>query len=373
MTKRAYKYRFYPTPEQAQLLEHTFGCTRFVYNWALNLRKEAYEQRQETISYGQTSTLLSKLKQEEEKHWLNDVSSVPLQQALRHLNTAFTNFFKKQNKYPRFKKKIDRQSAEFTRSGFKWVDGQLFLAKMKQSLGIRWSRDLPSGPSTVTVSKDRAGRYFVSLLCDCKTELLPVSPKTVGVDLGVKSVVITDDGWQLGNPKYTTEYERKLAKAQRSLSKKKLGSNNRLKAKRKVAKVHAKIADCRQDFTHKLTTKLVNENQVISVETLRVKNMLKNRKLSKAIADCNWGELTRQLAYKAEWYGRTLISIDQWFPSSKRCSNCGHTLDKLTLDVRHWTCPSCNTQHDRDVNAAKNIKAEGHSVLAFGESVSLVS
>lgn len=293
-----------------------------------------------------------------------------MQQALRHLQTAYNNFFKKHNRFPKFKRKHDRQSAEFTRSGFKFKDGNLYLAKIKAPIDVRWSRNLPSDPSTVTISKDRLGRYFVSMLCEDKIDLLPVSPKTVGIDLGIKSVVVTDSGWESGNPKYTAKYEQKLAKAQRRLSKKKIGSQNRYKAKRKVARIHAKIADCRKDFTHKLTTKLVTENQVISTESLKVKNMLKNPKLSKAINDCNWGELSRQLEYKANWYGRTLVSIDQWFPSSKTCSYCGHKRETLKLSVRNWTCSECGTEHDRDINAAKNIRRQGLSSLACGGNVS---
>lgn len=367
---RAYKYRFYPTEDQAQHLAQTLGCTRFVYNWALNLRSTAYEQDKTKINYGATSAQLTALKKAGEHDWLNDVSSVPLQQALRHLQTAFGNFFKGHNRYPTFKRKDSKQSAEYTQSGFRWKNGQLFLAKMKEPLNIRWSRELPSDPTTVTVSRDTAGRYFVSILCESEVELLPVTLKTTGIDLGIKSVVIDDTGWESGSPKFTRKYEKKLARAQRALSRKKKGSENRKKAKLKVAKVHAKIADSRRDFTHKLTTKLIRENQTISIESLRVKNMLKNRKLSKSIADSGWGELTRQLQYKARWYGRTIVEIDQWFPSSKLCSCCGHKLDELDLSVREWTCPKCNTQHDRDVNAALNIKAEGLSVLASGERVS---
>ncbi len=337
-TNKAYRYRFYPTPDQEKLLAQTFGCTRYVYNWALNLRSDAYKLDQAKINYHETSAALSELKKE-----------------------------------PAFKKKGQYQSAEFTRSAFKWDGEQLWLAKMKEPLNIRWSQELPSKPSTVTVSMDSAGRYFVSLLCTFEPELLPMTPSTVGIDLGIKSVVVTDDGWESGAPQYTRKYEKQRAKAQRELAKKTLGSKNRLKAKRKVAKIHTKIADYRKDFTHKLTTTLINDNQVISIESLKVKNMVKNPTLSKSISDSGWGELVRQLEYKAGWYGRTLVAIDQWFPSSKTCSSCGHTLDKLDLSVRRWICPECHTKHDRDGNAARNIKAAGQAVLACGETVIPVS
>ena len=371
MTKRAYKYRFEPTPEQAELLAQTFGCTRFVYNHILRWRTDAYYKRQEKIGYIEANAELTRLKKSREFPWLNDVSCVPLQQCLRHQQTAFKNFFAGRTKYPAFKSKHHRQSMELTRSAFKYKDGKLFIAKSKKPLAIRWSRELPCEPSTVTISKDAAGRYFVSCLCDFEPETLRVAPKMVGIDLGIKDLFITDSGEKVGNPRHTAKYASKLAKAQRRLGKKKLGSANRAKAKAKVARIHAKISDCRQDNLHKMSRRLVNENQVICVESLRIKNMVKNRKLSKHIADASWGEFVRQLAYKAEWAGRSLVQIDQWFPSSERCSDCGHIVESLPLDIRNWHCPECATHHDRDTNAAKNILAAGLTVKACGENVSL--
>lgn len=370
MIKRAYKYRFYPTPEQEQLLARTFGCVRFVYNSVLRYRTDAFYERQEKIGYLAANAELSRMKKAEETAFLNEVSSVPLQQCLRHQQVAFKNFFEGRTKYPVFKTKRHRQSAEFTRSAFKYKDGKLYLAKSKTPLDIRWSRELPSEPSTVTVSKDSAGRYFVSCLCEFEPSALPVTPNAIGIDLGLKDLFVPDKGEPVGNPRYTAKYAAKLAKAQRRLSKKKLGSANRAKARQKVAKIHAKISDCRQDNLHKLSRRLINENQVICVESLKVKNMIRNPKLSKAIADAGWGEFVRQLKYKAEWAGRSLVTIDQWFPSSKRCSDCGHTLTSLPLSVRKWDCPECGAHHDRDQNAAKNIKAAGLAVLALGENVS---
>ncbi len=366
MKERAYKYRFYPTPEQVQLLEQTFGCTRFIYNSILRWRTDAYYNDQTKVNYNSASSHLTELKKKPEFSWLNDVSCVPLQQSLRHQQTAFKNFFEGRAKYPTFKKKRSKQSAEFTKSAFKYRDGKLYIAKSKQPLDIRLSRDIPNEPTTITISKDSAGRYFVSCLCRFEPKPLPISKNTVGIDLGLTDLVITSTGSKSGNPRHTKRYANKLAKAQRVLSKKKKGSSNFHKARKKVARIQAKIADCRRDFTHKLTTALINENQMIATESLSVKNMVKNPKLSKAISDANWGELVNQLKYKADWYGRTLIQIDKWYPSSKRCNCCGHVVDSLPLNVRNWTCPACESELDRDTNAALNIKAVGQTVLACG-------
>ncbi|HEM6924055.1 TPA: transposase [Providencia rettgeri] len=367
--KRAYKYRFYPTPEQIELLTQTFGCVRFVYNAVLRWRTDAYYERQEKIGYIQANARLTALKKEPDVQWLNDVSCVPLQQVLRHQQAAFSNFFAGRAKYPTFKSKRHKQSAEFTASAFKYRDGELYIAKSKTPLNVRWSRELPSTPSTITISKDAAGRYFVSCLCEFESKPLPISEKITGIDVGLKDLFITDVGFKAGNPRHTAKYANRLALLQRRLSKKKKGSRNRTKARLKVAKLHAKIADCRMDNLHKLSRRLINENQVVCVESLKVKNMIRNPKLSKAIADASWGEFTRQLKYKADWFGRTFVSIDQFFPSSKRCSVCGYTLPKLSLNVRSWMCPECGADHDRDINAANNIKAAGLAVLALGETV----
>jgi putative transposase len=370
MAKRAYKYRFYPTPEQVVLLAQTFGCVRFVYNSVLRWRSDAYRQQQEKIGYAGASARLTQLKRDPELAFLADVSCVPLQQCLRHQQTAFKNFFEGRAQYPAFKRKRGHQSAEFTRSAFSYREGQLYLAKIRTPLDIRWSRELPCAPSTVTVSMDPAGRYFVSCLCEFEPTSLPLRTSVIGIDLGLKDLFITDQGERVGNPRHTIKYAAKLALAQRRLSRKQLGSANRAKARLKVARLHAKISDCRQDNLHKLSRRLINENQVICVESLKVKNMIRNPALSKAIADAGWGELVRQLGYKSDWAGRSLVSIDQWFPSSKRCSDCGHTLTTLPLSVRQWRCPACGAVHDRDHNAAVNIKAAGLAVLALGENVS---
>jgi putative transposase len=343
-----------------------------VYNKALFARKQAWEERQESINYGQTSALLTTWKQQEDLGFLGDVSCVPLQQTLRHLQTAFGNFFKKRAKFPRFKKKRSGGSAEFTRSAFKWKDGQVWLAKCVQPLNIIWSRLLPPGcePSTITVRLDAAGRWFVSLLVEDHTiQPLPTVDKQIGLDAGITSLVTTSDGEKIANPKHFDRLRRKLRRAQKALSRRQKGSNNREKARREAAKVQARIADARKDFLHQLSTRLVRENQTIAVEDLAVANMVKNRKLARAISDAGWGELVRFLEYKCQWYGRTLVKIDRWFPSSKSCGNCGHILESLPLNVREWDCPNCGTHHDRDINAAQNILAVGHTVAVCGASV----
>ena len=369
--KRAYQYRFYPTDEQKQILARTFGCARFVYNWALRLRTDAYYQEQKRVYYDETSALLTALKKHPEYSWLNEVSCVPTQQALRHLDRAFRNFFEGRAEYPTFHSRHGEQAAEYTTSAFKWDGTTLTLAKMEEPLSIVWSRPLPKGckPTTVTVTQDTTGRYFVSMLVEEDITPLPVVNQQVGLDLGLKSMVVLSTGEQVGNPQFFRKDEKKLAKASRRLAKKKKGGKNRAKARLKVARIHARIADRRRDYQQKLSTRIVHENQVICVESLAVKNMLQNHCLAKSISDVGWGEFVRQLEYKAHWYGRTLVRIDKWYPSSKRCSHCGHVLVSLSLDERFWMCPECHTFHDRDINAAKNVLAAGLAVSACGEAV----
>lgn len=363
--KRAYKYRFYPTDEQAKNLAQTFGCVRFIYNWALNKRKRAYFDEGIKLSTKDLSAALTDLKKAEGTQWLSEVSAVPLQQSLRHLDTAYKNFFKKQAKYPTFKKKHHQQSATYTDNAFLLKDGGLTLAKHKEPLRIVWSRPLPEGAkaSSVTVSKDKAGRYFVSILVEEDIQPLKPVAQSVGVDVGLKSFVVLSTGESIANPKYYARAEKKLARAQRQLAKKRQGSKNRGKARMKVARLHARIADKRRDAQHKLSTRLIRENQTVCVESLAVKNMLKNHKLAKAISDVGWSEFLRQLEYKAVWYGRTFVKIDRWYPSSKTCSGCGSLLETLTLDVREWICEACGVCHDRDINAAVNILAAGLAVV----------
>ncbi|WP_406439314.1 transposase [Streptomyces sp. NBC_01613] len=371
--KRAFKYRFYPTDEQAAELSRTFGCVRLVYNKALEERTRAWYGEQRRISYVQSSAALTEWKKTGELAFLTEVSSVPLQQALRHLQTAFGNFFAKRAKYPRYKsRKKSRASAEYTRSAFTWRDGQLTLAKMASPLDIRWSRPLPEGtePTTATVSRDAAGRWFVSLLCEdtIAPAPAPATDAAVGIDAGITSLVTLSTGEKVANPRHERKDRARLAKAQRELSRKAKGSANREKARRRVAEVHARIADRRRDFLHKLSTRLVRENQTVVIEDLTVRNLLKNGTLARAISDAAWTDLRMMLEYKCAWYGRELVVIDRWFPSSKLCGTCGTVAARMPLNVREWTC-DCGAVHDRDVNAARNILAAGLAASACGDGV----
>ncbi|WP_406468929.1 RNA-guided endonuclease InsQ/TnpB family protein [Streptomyces sp. NBC_01594] len=372
LVKRAFKYRFHPTNEQAAELSRTFGCVRKVYNLALEARTVAWFQRQERVNYNATSAMLTQWKKTEELAFLCEVSSVPLQQTLRHLQGAFSNFFEGRAKYPRFKsKKRNRRCAEYTRSAFTYRDGALTLAKMRSPLAIVWSRPLPESaePSMVTVSQDSAGRWFVSMLCeDASVRPLPALDTAVGIDAGITTLVTLSTGEKITNPRHERRDRTRLAKAQRVLAKKEKGSRNRDKARIKVAKVHARIADRRRDFLHQLTTRLVRENQTIVIEDLTVRNMVKNKSLARALSDAAWTDMRSMLEYKCTWYGRNLVAIDRWFPSTKLCSACGTVQDKLPLNVREWTC-GCGATHDRDVNAACNILAAGLAVTACGAGV----
>jgi putative transposase len=368
--KRAFKYRFYPTGAQAAQFRRTFGCVRKVYNLALAARSEAWSLRQERVGYNATSAMLTGWKKTEELAFLNEVSSVPLQQALRHLQVAFTNFFTKRSRYPRFKsKKKSRRSAEYTSSAFRYRDGRLTLAKMAEALAIVWSRPLPEGavPSTVTVSQDAAGRWFVSLLCEDVIEQTSVTG-AVGVDAGLDSLLTLSTGEKITNPRHELRDRDALVRAQRKLARTQKDSKNQAKAQVKVARVHARITDRRRDHLHKLSTRLVRENQTIVIEDLAVRNMVKNHTLARAISDAGWRQFRTMLEYKAEWHGREVVAVDRWFPSSKLCSACGALADTMPLNVRLWVC-RCGAVHDRDVNAARNILAAGLAVTACGAGV----
>ncbi len=304
--------------------------------------------------------------------FLKEVSSVPLQQAIRHLNEAIGNFFQKRGKYPSFKSKSGHQSATFMRNAFKIADGDLTLAKMPHPLRVVWSRPLLGHPSTVTITKDPAGRWFASLQFECAHKVVPApSNAAIGVDVGLIDIAVTSCGKRYKAPRYLSQRLHSLKRAQRALARKKNGSRNREKAKQRVARLHSKVADQRRDFTHKLSTNLIRDNQAIYVEDLDV-GPLGRTFLARAIYDAGWGMLRRQLKYKASWYGRSLIKVPKHYPSTRKCSNCGIIGQKKPLPVRTWTCHGCGAEHDRDMNAAINILAAGHAVSACGEVLSPV-
>ncbi|PHX53625.1 transposase [Tychonema bourrellyi FEM_GT703] len=364
---KAFKYRIYPSSEQSILLAKSFGCARWFYNYALNLTSETYKQTGKGLSRNEIINLLPSLKKEYE--WLTEAPSQALQQAALNLSSAFLNFFEGRAKYPNFKKKQNRQSIRFPQ-GCKLKDDTLKLPKIGD-VHCQVSRQPEGTLKSVTVSVDPSGEYFVACLYDDGKDLPEKSSegKAIGIDVGLTHYAITSDGTKHGNPKYYRKYEKKLAKRQRQLSRKLKGSSNRHKARIKVAKVHAKIVRCREDFLHKLSRKLVDENQVIVVENLAVRNMVKNHKLAKSISDAGWGQFCTMLKYKSEWAGKTYIEVDRFYPSSKTCNNCLNRVDSLSLDIRSWQCLKCGENHDRDINAAQNIRDEGLRILAVGHTV----
>ncbi|HEY3955290.1 MAG TPA: RNA-guided endonuclease TnpB family protein [Streptosporangiaceae bacterium] len=365
--RTAYRCRLYPDQAQQAVLARTFGCVRVVWNRTLAARNARYAAERKGASYAETDRALTVMKKEPGLAFLNEVSSVPLQQALRHQHAAFAAFFAKRARYPRFKSRRGRQSASYTRSAFTLRGGVLRLAKMSDPLRFVWSwpdvEVAALNPTSVTVSREPCGRWFVTLHADVPDPVpLPATGAAVGVDLGVRDFASTSDGTKMPNPRHLARKACNLARYQRRLARCQRGSANRAKARAKVARAHRKVRAAREDFLHRASTQLIRDNDTIVIEDLAVKNMVRNHSLAKVISDCGWGEFRRQLEYKCQRAGRRLIVIDRWYPSSKTCSACGHRLAELSLGTRHWVCPSCGTRHDRDVNAAKNILAAGLAV-----------
>lgn len=361
---KAYKFRIYPTSEQKVLLAKSFGSARWFFNFALDLASKTYQETGKGLSRNDLVKLLPGLKKEHE--WLTEPPSQVLQQAALDLSSAFLNFLAGRARYPRFKSKHRKQSIRFPQNCR--LDGEYLVLPKLKKVYCRVSR-LPEGVlKSVTVSMTPTGEYYASCLYDDGTEKPEPSSegKAVGVDLGITHFAITSDGSKHGNPKYYRKYEKKLAIRQKRLAKKTKGSSNYAKARKKVASVHQKIARCRADFLHKLSRKLVDENQVIVVENLAVKNMVRNHSLAKSMSDVGWSIFQTMLKYKAEWEGKMYVEIDRFFPSSKTCHVCLNQVGSLPLDIREWTCQRCQTQHDRDINAAINIKDEGLRILAGG-------
>lgn len=365
--KQRWTFRAYPTPAQEKSLAQVFGCARYIYNWGLMWRKEKFAKGDQP-NYHKNSSALTRLKKEEDKAWLNEVSCVPLQQALRDLDASFRNFFDKRAGYPAFRKKCGKQSAEFTTSGMKLCGSRsVYLAKIG-NLRFRNSRGAIPPPTSARVIRNPDGRYFVSFCLDVAVTPLPKTGKEVGIDLGISRLATLSDGTRIPNHKFLHAHAKKLARAQRLLSKKTRGSKRREKQRKRVARLHARIADCRKDHLNKVTTDLVRRFDVIYLEELHVRGMTKNHSLARSLSDAALGDFRRMLECKSSMYGKCLVFVDRFFPSSKTCSCCGRINSSLSLSDRTWTCP-CGAQHDRDDNAAKNILAEGHSVIARGDLV----
>ena len=372
--RTAYRCRAYPDQAQQAVLNRTFGCVRVVWNQTLVARHRLWRTEGTNLSYAGSDAALTAMKKEPGLAFLNQVSSVPLQQTLRHQHQAFRAFFAKRAHYPRSKSRHARQAAHYTRSAFTMRGGVLRLAKTGGPLRYVWSWpdvDITAlNPTMVVVSREPDGRWYVSFAVSTRApEPLPEAERAVGVDLGIKDFAVTSDGEKIANPRHLERKARNLARYQRRLARCRNGSANRAKAKTKVARAHRKVRNARSDFLHRASTRLVRDNDLIVVEDLAVRNIVRNRHLARVISDCGWGEFRRQLEYKCERYARQLVMIDRWYPSSKICSVCGHLLAQLTLGARHWTCPSCGTRHDRDINAAKNILAAGQAVTACGADV----
>ena len=355
---KTYKFRIYPTAKQEILLAKHFGCTRWVYNYFLNERKEQYQKSKKSSNYYAQAKTLTEIKKNEENQWLKEVNSQTLQFALRSLDTAFLNFFRGNTQFPKFKSKKHKNT--FTIPQFGTIEeGRINIPKFKDGIKVKLHREVRGKIGKMTITKTPTGKYYVSIFTEQVIEELPKSNKQVGIDLGLKDFAITSDGKKFKNNRYTKKYANKLKKAQQHLSRKQKGSNGFEKQKLKVAKIHEKIANCRLNTLHKVSKKLVSEYDVIVCEDLNVKGMVKNHRLSKHIADASWGNFITLLQYKCNWYGKELIKVNRFYPSSKVCGECGWINQNLKLSDREWTCSSCGIVHDRDVNASRNILKEG--------------
>ncbi|MFB2974974.1 RNA-guided endonuclease InsQ/TnpB family protein [Microseira sp. BLCC-F43] len=368
MRHQAVKVRLYPTIEQQAILAQHFGCSRWWWNYALNLCIETYKATGKGLTRAALNAYLPKLKQQEETSWLGDCYSQVLQATTLNLVTAYKNFFEGRAKYPRFKAKKNRQSIEYPQS-VKVVDGSLKFPGRVGTVKAKLHRPIEGTIKTVTVSMTPSGKYHASVLMELEGNSPTASTdgKVAGIDLGLKDFAIVNDGVltsKYANPKHLTKHERNLKRKQQKLARKEKGSKSRNKARKLVARVHERVSNARQDYLHKLTRKLVDDNQVIVVESLNTKGMVRNHKLAKAISDVGWGMFVNFIQYKLDREGKVLVEIDRWFPSSKLCSNCHYQVDEMPLDVRTWICPSCGTHHARDGNAAINIRAEGIRILS---------
>ncbi|MEH1883109.1 RNA-guided endonuclease InsQ/TnpB family protein [Nostoc sp.] len=376
MLHKVVQVRLYPSVEQEIQLAQTFGCARWWWNYALNKSIETYKETGKGLSRAALNAFLPALKKAEETVWLADCYSQVLQATTLNLTTAYKNFFEKRAGFPKFKSKIGKQSIQYPQN-VKIVNGNV---KLPGNIGIvkaKIHRPIEGKIKTATVSKAPSGKYLASILTEVEGENPVISEgKIYGIDLGLKHFAVVTDGEKVSkydNPKHLAKHEKNLKRKQKKLARKQKGSKSRNRYRKVVAKVYERVSNSRQDFLHKLSYKLVSDSQAVIVENLHVKGMVRNHKLAKSISDVGWGTFTNFLAYKLERRGGKLVEIDRWFPSSKLCSNCFYTIGEMPLDVREWTCPHCNTHHDRDANAAQNIRAEGiRMIKAEGSAVSAV-
>ncbi|MDA3781442.1 MAG: IS200/IS605 family element RNA-guided endonuclease TnpB [Bacteroidales bacterium] len=368
LINKTYRFRIFPNKEQEVLLNKHFGCSRFVYNYFLSERKEQYQKDKKSDNYYAQAKTLTDLKKQEETIWLKEVNSQTLQFALRSLDTAYLNFFRGNAQFPKFKSRKHKNT--FTVPQFsKLENGKIILPKFKDGIKVKLHRKVKGKIGKMSITKTPTGKYFVSILTEQEIEQLPKTKKQVGIDLGLKDFVITSDNKKFKNNRYTKKYAKQLKKEQQHLSRKQKGGNGFEKQKLKVAKIHEKIASCRLDTLHKVSKELVESYDLISIEDLNVKGMIKNHKLSKHIADASWGNFVTLLQYKCNWYGKELVKVNRFYPSSKTCGNCGWINQNLKLSDREWTCNSCGVVHDRDVNASINILKEGLKI--YGEELAI--
>jgi len=362
---KSYKYKLNPNEEQKVLLNKHFGSIRFAYNYFLNERKKEYETNKQSLNYYDNARELTELKKQEEYSWLNEINSQSLQVSLKHLDDAYNGFFKKRTGFPKFKSKHTKNSFKVPQF-VKLINGKLKIPKFDEPIDVIFHRSFSGKIKQCTISKTPTNEYFVSILVETTHNVLPKTGKSIGIDLGIKDFVITSEGYKYKNNRYTKTYQTLLKRAQQHLNKKTKGSNRYELQKLKVAKLHKKITNSRLDNLHKVSTELIKKYDTIILEDLNIKGMIKNHKLSKHIADASWSKFIELLTYKAEWNDKNIVKIDRFFPSSKTCNCCGYINQNLDLSVREWTCPSCNTKLDRDLNASINILKEGYKLISSG-------
>ena len=360
---KSFKFRIYPNKEQEILFAKHFGACRFVFNHYLNKRKESYLEDKKSLNYYDNANDLTQFKKDENYIWLKEINSQSLQSSLRNLDTAYGKFFRKQTKFPRFKSKYDKQSFKIPQF-VKLENNELILPKFKSGIKINLHREIDGEVLFATISKSTTDKYYVSITCEVNHKPFDKTGSEVGIDTGIKDLAILSDGTTYENIKTLKKNLKKVKYNQRQLSKKVKGSSSRNKQKQKLAIVHEKITNVRKDYLHKVSTEIVKNHDIISVEDLAVKNIMKNHKLAQAMSDVSLGTFYSMLEYKCEWNDKQFVKIDRFFPSSKMCSNCGWINQDLTLNIREWTCPSCGEKHDRDFNASKNILKQGLKTLS---------